>query len=549
MSTNLVGQTILGQFQVNAYVASGGMGVVYRVQDLKRSVPLAMKVLHVDLADDPSILNRFEREARALTKLTHPHIVPFYGLYKTRDFAFLVEHFVDGPSLKQYLRQQEKAALPIMEVLTYLKALSAALGYAHAHGVVHCDMKPGNVMIDKGGNVYLTDFGIARHAESTQTTLGMAGTPAYMSPEQIQSEPVSPATDVYALGVMLFELHTGRRPFRGKDSSSSHSGSTVAERIRVEHLTQPPPDPRRFNPDISEPLVQVILKALEKDPRERYHSTQEMFAAACEAAGVRLEDVPDRLPSSQGYEDAPLISAVAEPKRQVFPGFEGRNKFVILGGIGLVFLIGILIITRPFTTDVSTSLLTQVLSPIAMEMSDSRGLDSNSTTTPTPLPDPALIHTAAAQTVQAELTQTARFVPPTETSTPTPTPSPEPSPGLGTTLISPKDDMTIVFIPAGEFIRGLTQDHIETFLSLCSECERQQFQDAEPSHLAYLDAFWIYETEVTNEMYQKCVDAGLCRQPAETSSQTRQNYFGNPAYAAYPVVHVDWFLANQYCQW
>src|SRR3972149_8492524 len=183
------------------------MGAVYRVWDLKRNVPLAMKVLHSDLADDPHMFKRFQREANALKRLTHPNIVQFYGLFHTLDIAFLLERFVDGPSLKDILRQKKQ--LSIQEVLVYLKALCAALGYAHANGVVHCDVKPGNVLIDQGGNIYLTDFGVARHAESTTTTLGTAGTPAYMAPEQIRGEAVTPATDVYALGVMLFEMLTG----------------------------------------------------------------------------------------------------------------------------------------------------------------------------------------------------------------------------------------------------------------------------------------------------------------------------------------------------
>jgi serine/threonine protein kinase len=177
---NLIGQILLNQFRVDAFVASGGMGVVYRVWDLKRSVALAMKVLHAELSEDPSLLKRFQREARALEKLAHPNIVPFYGLYRTRDIVFLLERYIDGPSLKEILKIYHGQSVPMQEVLIYLKSLCAALGYAHFHGVVHCDIKPGNVMIDRGGNIYLTDFGIARHAESTTTTLATIGTSAYM---------------------------------------------------------------------------------------------------------------------------------------------------------------------------------------------------------------------------------------------------------------------------------------------------------------------------------------------------------------------------------
>ncbi len=179
---------------------------------------------------------RFKGEANAFKKLTHSNIVPVYGLYQTTDFAFLLERYVDGPSLKDILRKRQGAPLQVDEVSIYLKALCAALGYAHANGMVHCDVKPGTVMIDQGGNVYLTDFGIARHSDSTTTTLATVGTAAYMAPEQIRGEPVSPATDIYALGVMLYEMLTGQRPFKGDEKGTDSSGATANERIRYAHL-------------------------------------------------------------------------------------------------------------------------------------------------------------------------------------------------------------------------------------------------------------------------------------------------------------------------
>lgn len=290
---NLIGQALLKQFRVDAFIASGGMGSVYRVWDLKRNVPLAMKVLHGELAEDPSVFKQFQREANALKKLAHPHIVPFYGLYNTLDFAFLLERFIDGPSLKDIIKKKSNP-MQIKEALIYIKALSSALGYAHTNGVVHCDIKPGNVMLDQGGNIYLTDFGVARHADSAKTTIGSAGTPAYMPPEQIMGDAVTPATDIYSLGTMLFEMLTGKRPFRGQEIGTEKSGATLHEKIRYAQLHTPAPDPRTLNPLIPADLAEVILKSLSKSPNDRYFSTTEFFAAVCKSANVNPDDIPNR---------------------------------------------------------------------------------------------------------------------------------------------------------------------------------------------------------------------------------------------------------------
>lgn len=312
MSQNIVGQTLLNQFRVDSFVASGGMGVVYRVWDLKRNVPLAMKVLHTDLAEDPSIFKRFKREANALKKLAHPNIVPFYGLYQSQGIVFLLERFIEGPSLKEILYQRRGDPLPVSEALSYLHALCAALGYSHTNGVVHCDVKPGNIMVDRGGNIYLTDFGIARHAESTTTTLGMAGTPAYMAPEQILGKVVTPETDIYSLGVILFEMLTGKRPFRGDDSGTEKSGSTANERIRYAHLNLAPPNPRSINSKLSNELSETILKALNKEPEKRYQSALEFLSAVYEAARVDDESIIDKTNLSK--EPVPPIQSVVSPE-------------------------------------------------------------------------------------------------------------------------------------------------------------------------------------------------------------------------------------------
>ena len=323
LSSNLVGKVIADQFRVDAFISAGGMGAVFRVWDLKRNVPLAMKVLHADLAEDQVIFERFKREARALRKLEHPNIIPFYGLYQTPSLIFLLERYIDGPTLKEILSQDSGDLLPSQDMLCIIKSLCSAVGYAHNNDVIHCDIKTANVMIEQGGHVYLGDFGIARHADSEVTAMPGAGTPAYMAPEQILGGAVTRETDIYALGVLLFELLTGTRPFRGTEKGTEKSGNTINERIRFAQLNLPPPDPRILNPSISPHLSAIVLRALDKDPTARFSSCQELFADLCQAYGTRPEQIPDRLSGinisqtpaqPMEYPDSPASSKSAIPK-------------------------------------------------------------------------------------------------------------------------------------------------------------------------------------------------------------------------------------------
>jgi len=294
--SSLIGKKLLDTYRVDEFIASTRTSVVYKAWHLQGNAPLAIKVLRMDLTEDPSAIKLFQREARALEKLSHPNIVPFYGLHQSSIGLFLVEKYIDGATLKDLIRKRDNKIFSINDTLIFLKAICTALNYAHNYGVVHCDIKPGNIMIDRSGKIYLADFGVARHAESTTTTIGAAGTPAYMAPEQIRGNMVTVETDIYSLGIMVYEMLTGKRPFTGGGTESQSSGTTAAERVRSAHIASKPPDPRSINPQISEPVSIIILRCLEKNPENRYSSSMEFLDAICDAAGIVPNNIADRIP-------------------------------------------------------------------------------------------------------------------------------------------------------------------------------------------------------------------------------------------------------------
>ena len=273
--------TTLGKYRLVEKLGQGGMAQVYKAfqVDLERYV--AVKVLHPHLTGDAEFAARFRREARAIAALEHPNSVRVYDFDADHDLAFLVMEYVIGTSLKARLHDLncQKEQMDFGEAVRIIGALADALDYAHSHGVIHRDVKPSNVLITTGGRPVLTDFGIARMLDATIITgsSGALGTPAYMSPEQGKGEPGDARSDIYALGVMLYQLCTGHLPF---DADTPYA-------IILKHLTAPLPLPRSLRPDLPEPLEQAILKALAKDPADRYQTAGEMGSAVRAAIGSR----------------------------------------------------------------------------------------------------------------------------------------------------------------------------------------------------------------------------------------------------------------------
>ena len=293
------GAVLRDSYRLERLLGRGGMADVYLAFDLRRQVNIAVKVLREDLAEDPEFVRRFQREAEALARLDHPYIVRFYSFERQGNTAFIVMDYVSGTTLRGRM-MESSAPLPLAETTGILRQIGTALQYAHNEGFIHRDIKPGNIMLREDGTALLSDFGIARATEASTMTLGPLGTPAYMSPEQILGRETDARTDIYSMGVVTYEMATGRRPFVGETGT----GTGTTERMRYEHLHAPPPDPRQFNPGLPPAAAQVIMRALAKDPGQRWPDVIGMVRAW--ETGLGLEHLAAQPSRETGGPRTPL---------------------------------------------------------------------------------------------------------------------------------------------------------------------------------------------------------------------------------------------------
>ena len=333
---DLTGQILAGRYRIEAFLGRGGMADVYRAADARaRGRRVALKVLREDLSDDPVFLRRFRREADLLAQLRHPNIVRYHGLEGHASLVFMVVEFVDGPSLRSELARLGRP-LTVGQAAAVLAPVCRALDYAHGQGILHCDVKPANILIERGGRILLADFGIARWAEAATTTFAGAGTPAYMSPEQCRGTHIVAQSDVYSLAVTLYEMLTLDRPFTGETGPSD---SALGERIRWEHLSAPAPSPRAANPGIPSAVAQVILQGLAKDPAQRPQTAGELYQRLLNsgaAAGEALPwDLGETQPPARDLPTPRTSTPVAAPATAV-PAQRGTPRWPLFAGLGAV---------------------------------------------------------------------------------------------------------------------------------------------------------------------------------------------------------------------
>ncbi|HET7380213.1 MAG TPA: protein kinase [Gaiellales bacterium] len=262
-------QATLGDYEILAELGRGGMATVFLAHDIALGRKVAIKVMSPQLFSGEGMAERFKREARTAAQLSHPHIIPIYSVQESGDLLFFVMKFIEGRPLDSIIR--EVGALPIPMVRTILTQVGGALGYAHKRGVIHRDIKPANIMLDADGWAIVTDFGIAKVSETQGLTVTGAtvGTPSYMSPEQCAAQELTGATDQYSLGVVAYEMLSGKLPFIAE--------SVMA--VMYAHFNQPPRPVVQVRPDCPMDLAATVMRMLEKDPMQRFPSMEAVTSA------------------------------------------------------------------------------------------------------------------------------------------------------------------------------------------------------------------------------------------------------------------------------
>jgi eukaryotic-like serine/threonine-protein kinase len=555
---DLIGQSI-GRYHIIEQLGEGGMATVYKAYDTRLDCEVAIKIIRTDMigtAFHERMFKRFEREAHEMAKFSHPNIVHIRDYGEHQGSPYLVMEYIRGGTLKD----RTGTPMPYAQAARLLAPVARALDYAHRHEVVHRDVKPANILINEEGQPLVSDFGIAKILDSergqTLTTPGVGvGTPEYMAPEQVQGKGMDQRVDIYSLGIVFYELVTGKVPFEADTPFA----------VAAMHLHEPLPSPRQFVPGLPVEVERVLLRALARQPVDRYPDMAE-FAEALEnlgrsyevqqmkeemenrlrreleerirkemGGGTKKEEVEtgekhahkaQKKPDEEKHKEklkpvkskAATYDDIGEAKTRLPAG----NRYpawvwgIAAGAVLVLALLG-------WGGNALAAQGKAGNGPLAFLATRTPTLTLTISATPTPRHTP---------------TPTLTFTPTlTYTPTTTHTPAFTPTPRVGDTRVSTIDGMALVYVPAGEFLMGSTSS------------DELAATDEKPQHTVYLDAFWIDRTEVTNAMYAKCVAAGDCDAPDSTGSYTRSSYYENAQYADYPVIYVSWIDASAYCDW
>jgi len=598
----------IGRYQIITELGRGGMAVVYRALDPNIGREVALKLMSREFLADPEFHQRFIREARAIGALESTAIVPLHDFGEDKGQPYLVMRLMTGGSLVERLRQ---GPLSLAEATEMLSRLAEALDEAHAKGIIHRDLKPGNILLDHKGAPYLADFGIVKLLESSSmTSRGAIGTPAYMSPEHFEGE-VSAQSDIYALGVILFQMLTGKLPFQAR---------TPSEWLKA-HLMDAPLPLRHLNSALPVALEAVIQRALAKKPEQRYRSAGELVADLRQVTTAAPPPQPDPSPAylvSSTQQSYPLkkgsltlgrsstcdiaVDDTLASRRHAVLEFDGQQCMVYdensangtfineqrVGTAGLPFKLG---------DTLRIGQITLTLSVTASNPSWSDGptvpkVNTQAETVGGRAADGVnLADKATVVEVSEPISPLKPVLPKVELPKPVTPANNWKMPPIGKKkVVKPKGSSSYVWlrivmitttpILIAVLIWGIitiqnqnviaeTEARIKTRAMADAQLFKDEhgipmikipagpFQmgndkgndDEKPAHTVTLAEFYMDKYEITNAQYTVCVNTGKCTPPHDTTSATRQDYYSNAAYQDYPVIRVDWSQAKAYCAW
>lgn len=335
----LIGKRLNDRYKLLQLIGGGGMANVYLARDIILDRDVAVKVLRLDFVNDELFIKRFRREAQAATSLNHENIVTIYDVGEDDGIYYMVMEYVRGCTLKQYIQQH--APLPVQEALRMMDQLTGAIAHAHQNGVIHRDIKPQNILVSEDGTLKITDFGIAVALSSTTITQtnSVLGSVHYLSPEQAKGGMATEKSDIYSLGIVMFELLTGQLPFLGE--------SAVA--IVLKHLQTETPSVRRWNPNIPQSVENIVLKATAKNPLHRYNSALDMRQHIRTALSPeRINEAKFTLPIEDDDEETKVVPIIKSPppsleKRENVPAPKEKRskKWIALWALFLLLFIGV----------------------------------------------------------------------------------------------------------------------------------------------------------------------------------------------------------------
>jgi formylglycine-generating enzyme required for sulfatase activity/tRNA A-37 threonylcarbamoyl transferase component Bud32 len=483
----------LGKYELLEEIGRGGFAVVYKARDIELDRVIALKVLKPYWTDEPGFVTRFRREARVAARLRHPNIVTVHETGEAEGRLYIAMEYLPGRTLRRFL--EAEGMLSLERALPILEQVADALDYAHAQGVVHRDVKPSNVVVEeteRGMRATLMDFGLVKAmAESAALTSQgtLLGSPEYMAPEQAdpnRAAEIGPATDRYALGIVAYQMLTGRVPFPGNTSATLNA-----------HLNLEPPEPQTICQDLSPEVAATLLKMLAKPPGDRFASARAFVARLREAElsesrmrerEAQLVPLYEQLQAAAAREEWTEVLALGGQIRALDPGYRDVPQLMERASKHLRRPRRPSPLTRAWRVGVAGLFLVMLVAfGVALAP---RLLDVISTVKP-----PAL--------------------------------------SAGDTWTRPADGMVMVYVPSGEFEMG----------------SMEGWDNEQPVHIVALDSFWMDRTEVTNAQYRSCVEAGDCELPSSRRSSTRDEYYGNSAYDDYPVMYINWHRARTYCEW